>query len=65
MKILLLADVECKALWDFYRKEELEGIDLILSSGDLNDEIGSGALCARKPRCKIQYTGTGRMHLCG
>lgn len=38
MKILLLADVECKALWDFYRKEELEGIDLILSSGDLNAE---------------------------
>lgn len=36
MKILLLADIECKALWDFYRKEELEGIDLILSCGDLN-----------------------------
>ncbi len=38
MKILLLADEESKALWDFYRKEELEGIDLILSSGDLNAE---------------------------
>lgn len=38
MKILLLADVECKALWDFYRKEELEGVELILSCGDLNAE---------------------------
>lgn len=38
MKILLLADIECKALWDFYRKEELEGIELILSCGDLNAE---------------------------
>ena len=38
MKVLLLADVECKALWDFYRREELEGIDLILSCGDLNAE---------------------------
>jgi len=36
MKILLLADIESKALWDFYRKEELEGVDLILSCGDLN-----------------------------
>ncbi len=38
MRILLLADIECKALWDYYRKEELEGIDLILSCGDLNAE---------------------------
>ncbi len=38
MRILLLADVECKALWDFYRREELEGVDLILSCGDLNAE---------------------------
>lgn len=41
MKILLLADIECKALWDFYRKEELAGIDLILSCGDLNAEYMS------------------------
>lgn len=38
MKILLLADIECKALWDFYTKEQLEGIDLILSCGDLKAE---------------------------
>ncbi len=38
MKILLVADIECKALWDFYTKEKLEGIDLILSCGDLKAE---------------------------
>ena len=38
MKVLVLADVECKALWDFYRREELEGVELILSCGDLNAE---------------------------
>ena len=38
MRVLLLADIESKALWDFYRREELEGVDLILSCGDLNAE---------------------------
>ncbi len=38
MKILLLADVESKSLWDYYRAEELEGIELILSCGDLRAE---------------------------
>ncbi len=38
MRILLLADVESKALWDFYHKGDLDGIDLILSCGDLNAE---------------------------
>ncbi len=36
MKILLLADVESKYLWDFFEKSKLEGIDLILSAGDLS-----------------------------
>ncbi len=35
MKILVLADVESKYLWDFFEKEKLEGIDLIISCGDL------------------------------
>ena len=38
MKILFLADEESKAYWDFYRKEEFEDIDLIVSCGDLNPE---------------------------
>ena len=36
MKILAFADKESKYLWDFFEKEKLEDIDLILSSGDLN-----------------------------
>jgi Predicted phosphoesterases, related to the Icc protein len=35
MKILLLADIESKYLWDFFEKSKLEGIDLVLSAGDL------------------------------
>jgi len=35
MKILTIADVESRYLWDFFEKEKLEGIDLILSAGDL------------------------------
>ena len=35
MKILVLADVESKYLWDFYEKSKLDGLDLILSAGDL------------------------------
>lgn len=36
MKILVVADEESKSLWDHYEKSKLEGIDLILSCGDLN-----------------------------
>ena len=36
MKLLLLADKECPALWDYYQPGRLDGIDLILSCGDLN-----------------------------
>ena len=35
MKILVLADEESKYYWDFFEKSKLEGIDLILSAGDL------------------------------
>ena len=36
MKILVLADVEDKALWDYYSPDKVEGIDLIISCGDLH-----------------------------
>ncbi len=36
MRILAIADEESKYLWDYFQKEKLEGIDLILSSGSLN-----------------------------
>ncbi|MDE6024753.1 MAG: metallophosphoesterase family protein [Lachnospiraceae bacterium] len=35
MRILLLADEESKYYWDFFDKKKLEGIDLIISCGDL------------------------------
>ena len=35
MRILALADVESKYLWDYFEKSKLEGIDLIISAGDL------------------------------
>ncbi len=38
MKILAIADEESKYLWDFYEAGKLEGIDLILSAGDLSPE---------------------------
>lgn len=36
MKILVVADKECKALWDYYEPGKLDGYDLILSCGDLS-----------------------------
>lgn len=35
MKILAISDVPSKALWDYCSRERLEGVDLILSCGDL------------------------------
>jgi Icc-related predicted phosphoesterase len=36
MKILVLADTESLYLWDFFEKSKLDGIDVILSCGDLH-----------------------------
>ena len=36
MKILVLADKESPYLWDYFDQSKLEGIDLILSCGDLH-----------------------------
>lgn len=36
MKILAIADEESKYLWDFYEEGKLDGIDLIISCGDLD-----------------------------
>lgn len=38
LKILLLADEESRSLWDFWDKSKTNGIDLILSCGDLKAE---------------------------
>lgn len=36
MKLLLLSDTESKYLWDYYQPGRLDGVDLILSCGDLS-----------------------------
>ena len=36
MKILVIADKESKYYWDFYDEGKLDGIDLIISAGDLD-----------------------------
>ena len=36
MKILAISDEESKYLWDFFEKSKVEGIDLIISCGDLD-----------------------------
>ncbi len=38
MRILIIADEESKSLWDHYSPEKLDGIDLIVSCGDLKAE---------------------------
>lgn len=38
MRILFLSDEESKSYWDFFRREAFEGIDLIVSCGDLDAE---------------------------
>lgn len=38
MKILVLSDIESEILWDYFDKSRLEGIDMILSGGDLKSE---------------------------
>lgn len=36
MRILAIGDQESSYLWDYFEKSKLEGIDLIISCGDLN-----------------------------
>ena len=38
MKILAISDVESPFLWDYYKPGRLNGIDLIISCGDLNPQ---------------------------
>ncbi len=38
MRILAIADEECQALWEYYRPGKLDGVDLIISCGDLKSD---------------------------
>ena len=59
MKLLLISDHENSFLWDYYVPGRLDGIDLILSCGDLkpripelpcDDGARAGAVCLRQSR---------------
>ena len=45
MKILLLSDIADKALWDYLDRSLLEGVELVLSCGDLPAEYLSFLTC--------------------
>lgn len=36
MRLLGVADEECKALWDYYTPDKLNGAELVIACGDLN-----------------------------
>ena len=38
MRILAISDVEARCLWDYFDKRRLDGVDMILSCGDLAPE---------------------------
>ena len=53
MKILAVADVESKALWDFFYQNSGEKYDLIISAGDLNSAYLS--FLTTMFRCDVLY----------
>ncbi|MEE0956108.1 MAG: metallophosphoesterase [Eubacterium sp.] len=55
MKILVLADEENKAFWDFYDPRKLEGVDLIISCGDLKPRYLEFIVTMKS--CPLLYVG--------
>ena len=53
MKILTLADEECKALWEYYTPGRLAEYDLIISCGDLKPEYLS--FIVTMARCPLLF----------
>ncbi len=53
MKILIVADEACKSIWDFYDETKLQGLDLILSCGDLPPEYLS--FLVTMANCPLYY----------
>ena len=52
MRILAVADEECKSLWDYYKPEKLAGVDMIVCPlRELSGHHGAAAgdLCAWQP----------------
>ena len=53
MKILVVSDCESRYLWDYYTPDKLEGIDLILSCGDVKASYLS--FLATFAHCPVLY----------
>ena len=53
MKILIVSDEECSALWDYYQPGRLKEYDLILSCGDLKAKYLS--FLVTMARCPVLY----------
>lgn len=53
MKILVIADEESISLWDYYSPEKLEGVELIISCGDLKASYLE--FLATMVKCPILY----------
>lgn len=53
MRILALSDHESPYLWDYFTRDKLDGIDLILSCGDLKAEYLS--FIATFAHCPVLY----------
>ena len=53
MKILVVSDYESPYLWDYYTPDKLEGVDLILSCGDLKSHYLS--FLATFAHCPVLY----------
>ena len=53
MKILIVSDEECPALWDYYQPGRLKEYDLILSCGDLKAKYLS--FLVTMARCPLLY----------
>ena len=53
MKILIVSDEECPFLWDYYTPGRLDGLDLIISCGDLNSKYLS--FLVTMARCPLLY----------
>ena len=60
MKILIVADEECPALWDYYTPGKLSQYELILSSGDLNAKYLS--FLVTMARCPLLYVHGNHDH---
>ena len=60
MKILIVADETCPALWDYYRPGCLSQYGLILSGGDLNSNYLS--FLVTMARCPLMYVHGNHDH---